>query len=80
MTTAEYTAHREAYIASASAEYGKLATKQFIKATDRKWAAEAILEYRQGQKIVVQEANNANLYAYSSSTNNFYLIASQPLQ
>lgn len=78
MNMQEFMQYRNAYIQQQYQVHGKRPVNQFIKATDKKFGASSVAEYRKGQKVVVLEEGNLNLYAYSGDTNRFYLLSSEP--
>lgn len=79
MSTEEFITYRNSYITQQYVVHGKHPVNKFIKAVDKKLGLSTIVEYRKGQKVVVFENGNLNLYAYSRDTDRFIFLVSEPI-
>jgi hypothetical protein len=63
---------REAFARRMVEKCGKMRTKQFLKAADKRFRD--VLEYRVNEVVIVRECDAVRMYAFSGESGNWYQL------
>jgi hypothetical protein len=72
ITTAEFSAMYDAFVAVSNRIHGKSLTKKYLQAVQRVFSYSAVIEFRKNHCVIVETDDGQKMFAYSHSSNRFY--------